>query len=117
MLGADLTPRLAPAPRPGRVGLVAAWEDDAALERFLAADRLARALAGGWHVRLAPLRAWGAWRALPGLPGPALAGLVHRWEIQPLLPGLGPGAAVAVRGHQRAVLGLAARAPDADELQ
>jgi len=74
MLGADLTPRLAPAPRPGRVGLVAAWEDDGALERFLAADRLARALAGGWHVRLQPLRAWGAWRALPGLPGPAFGG-------------------------------------------
>jgi len=74
MLGADLTPRLAPAPRPGRVCLVAVWEDDAALERFLAADRLARALAGGWHVRLAPLRAWGAWRPLPGLPGPAFDG-------------------------------------------
>ena len=75
MLGADLTARLAPAPRPGRVGLVAAWEDDAGLERFLATDRLARALSGGWHARLQPLRAWGAWRALPELPGPDLGEL------------------------------------------
>ena len=75
MLGADLTARLAPAPRSGRVGLVAAWEDDAAFERFLVTDRLARALSGGWHVRLQPLRAWGAWRALPYLPGSAFGGL------------------------------------------
>jgi len=75
MLGADLTPRLAPAPRPGRVGLVAAWEDDAGLERFLVTHWLARALSGGWHVRLEPLRAWGAWRALPDLPGPAFSEL------------------------------------------
>ena len=73
MVGADLTPRLAPAPRPGRLGLVAAWEDDAALERFLSAHRLARALSGGWHVRLQPLRAWGSWQALPALPGPNAA--------------------------------------------
>src|SRR5436190_39221 len=39
-----------------------------------AAGGLAHALAGGWHVRLQPLRAWGAWRALPRLPGPAFDG-------------------------------------------
>jgi hypothetical protein len=53
------------------VGLVAAWEDEAGLERFLVTHRLARAMSGGWQVRLQPLRAWGAWRALPALPGPA----------------------------------------------
>ena len=52
-------------PTPGRVALVAFWDDDAALDRFLTDHPLAAQLAGGWHVRLAPLRAYGSW---PGLP-------------------------------------------------
>jgi hypothetical protein len=50
---------------PSRCGLIAFWEDDAALDQFLAEDPLARVLAGGWSVRLKPLRAYGSW---PGLP-------------------------------------------------
>jgi hypothetical protein len=65
---AALSPRLLPAPNPGRVGLIAAWEDDSALDEFLANDPLARQMAGGWHVRLVPLRTYGEWSALPGLP-------------------------------------------------
>lgn len=57
-----------PVPRPGRAGLIAAWDDDAAVDRFLAADPLAARLAGGSHVRLEPLRASGKWSALPDLP-------------------------------------------------
>jgi heme-degrading monooxygenase HmoA len=49
----------------GRVALLAMWDDDAALDRFLADAPIARAFADGWHVRLAPLRAHGSW---PGLP-------------------------------------------------
>lgn len=64
-LAAPLSGRLRPAPNPGRVGLVAFWDDDDALDRFLADDAFAARLAGGWHVRLAPLRASGSW---PGLP-------------------------------------------------
>jgi hypothetical protein len=48
-----------------RVALIAFWDDDRALDRFLADDPLAAKLAGGWHVRMDPLRAFGAW---PGLP-------------------------------------------------
>jgi hypothetical protein len=48
-----------------RVALIAFWDDDDALDRFLSDHPLASALASGWHVRLAPLRAWGSW---PGLP-------------------------------------------------
>lgn len=55
-------------PRLGRVGLVTAWEDDAALDRFLANHPVAELLGGGWHVRLAPLRVSGAWPHMPGLP-------------------------------------------------
>ena len=59
-----------PVPRPtlGRLGLIAAWRDDAALDRFLREDRWAQQLAGGWHVRLQPLRVFGSWAQMPGLP-------------------------------------------------
>jgi hypothetical protein len=49
----------------GRVALVAFWDDDAALDTFLAGHPLAQKLAGGWRVRLAPLRIHGSW---PGVP-------------------------------------------------
>lgn len=57
-----------PRPAPGRIGLIAAWEDDAALDRFLDFDSYGTRLAQGWHVRLQPLRCFGSWSALPGLP-------------------------------------------------
>ncbi|MDQ1520985.1 MAG: hypothetical protein QOI55_2058 [Actinomycetota bacterium] len=53
-----------PAPQFRRIGLVAFWDDDDALDRFEAEHPLASTLASGWHVRLAPLRAFGSW---PGL--------------------------------------------------
>jgi hypothetical protein len=64
-LTAPLSASLLGKPDPGRFALVAFWDDDAAIDRFLAADPLAAKLAGGFHVRLAPLRAFGSW---PGLP-------------------------------------------------
>jgi hypothetical protein len=67
VLTAPLGTRL-PKPRPGRIGLIAAWEDDDALDRFLATHPYAEPLAGGWHVRLEPLRCFGSWAAMPGLP-------------------------------------------------
>jgi hypothetical protein len=60
--------RRVPAPRLGRAGLIAAWDDDAALDEFLDGHELARPLADGWHVRLEPVRAYGAWSALPDFP-------------------------------------------------
>jgi hypothetical protein len=64
-LGAPLRGSFLPAPSAGRVALVALWDDDAALDRFLADHPTAAALAGGWHARLEPRRAFGTW---PGLP-------------------------------------------------
>jgi len=65
---APLGPRLLPTPSPGRVALVAAWDDDAALDGFLSGDPLAGRLSGGWMARLEPLNVYGAWAGLDGLP-------------------------------------------------
>ncbi|MDT4911463.1 MAG: hypothetical protein QOC66_591 [Pseudonocardiales bacterium] len=54
-----------PIPMPGRVTLVAFWEDDSTLDAFLDSHRYAHWLGGGWWARLEPLRAYGTW---PGLP-------------------------------------------------
>jgi hypothetical protein len=63
-LAAPLRSSLLPAPSLKRAGLVAFWDDDGALDAFLADSPVAAALADGWRVRLEPLRAYGAW---PGL--------------------------------------------------
>ena len=64
-LAAPLRSSLLPAPGLRRPGLVAFWDDDDGLSRFLAEGREAAPFAQGWHVRLEPLRAFGSW---PGLP-------------------------------------------------
>jgi hypothetical protein len=65
-LTAPLSGSLRPKPDLGRPGLVAFWDDDAALDKFLASgNSTARALADGWRLRLAPLRIHGSW---PGVP-------------------------------------------------
>jgi hypothetical protein len=64
-LAAPLGPSFLPRPDPKRVAVVAFWDDDDALDGFVQSNPLVAALANGWQVRLAPLRAHGAW---PGLP-------------------------------------------------
>ena len=64
---APISRRLLPLPSLGTVGLIAAWEDDAARDRFESSHPLARRLAGGWTVRLEPLRISGAWAEVPDL--------------------------------------------------
>lgn len=51
-----------------RLAMFAEWEDESALERFLAEDDLGRRLSDGWHVRLRYLRRYGEVAALAGLP-------------------------------------------------
>ncbi len=55
-----------------RVGMIAAWEGDEAFEEFSRRHLVAKRLADGWHVRLQPLRVFGAWAGMPGLPARAL---------------------------------------------
>ncbi|MFF4289278.1 spheroidene monooxygenase [Streptomyces sp. NPDC001633] len=68
---AGLLPKL----HPGRVALLASWEDDAALDGFLRTEQspLAERLAGGWHVRLRPIRMSGSWSAMPVEVAPGTA--------------------------------------------
>jgi hypothetical protein len=67
-LGANRLPR----PDPGRVALIAAWDDDDAIDRFLAGHPLAQTLRGGWHTRLQPTHIFGAYPPLAGLVGDTL---------------------------------------------
>jgi len=69
---APLGEPLLPPKQLRRVGMIAAWDDDAALEEFSSRHPVARRLAGGWQVRLQPLRVAGAWAGMPGLPARAL---------------------------------------------
>lgn len=53
-------------PSPGRVGLIAFWQDEVALEQFEASHPLAAALGNGLVMHARPLRIHGAW---PGVSG------------------------------------------------
>src|SRR5260370_30125714 len=62
---ATLGPRLRNPPQPGRLGCVAFWDDDAAVDLYFDEHPFAAALAGGWRVRLDPLRLHGSWHGVP----------------------------------------------------
>jgi hypothetical protein len=68
VLTAPLSAAVLPKPTLAEVGLIASWEDDEHVDRFLADPALAGPFASGWHVRMRPLRVFGAWPAMPGLP-------------------------------------------------
>jgi hypothetical protein len=79
-----------PIPSPGRVVLVGWWDDDDAVGRFESGHPLAAALSGGWHARLAPVRAHGTWPGLPSgidtqrdaaLDGPAIVLTLGRLRL------------------------------------
>ncbi len=65
---APISERLLPSPQPGRVGMIAAWENDAGIDEFLAAHPTGETFAAGWEARMEPLRVSGAWPEMPGLP-------------------------------------------------
>lgn len=69
---APINERLLPAPQPGRVGMIAAWESDAALDAFAGEHPVGAILARGWEARMRPLRVSGAWPQIPGLPSTPL---------------------------------------------
>jgi hypothetical protein len=68
VLTAPLSSAVLPRPTLAELGLIASWEDDEHVDRFLADPALAGPFASGWHVRMRPLRVFGAWPKMPGLP-------------------------------------------------
>ena len=85
-LAAPLRGALVPSPQLGRAGLIAFWDDDDALDHFLVGHPLAAKFSPGWHVRLAPLRAYGTW---PGLPAdtPTARNVTHEGPVVALTLG------------------------------
>lgn len=71
LLGGHLGGSAFPRPNFARLGLIAFWDDDAAIDRFEATHPFAERVARGFSCRLAPLRAYGSW---PGLPADTPAG-------------------------------------------
>jgi hypothetical protein len=66
---APLRSQLLPKPDFRRLALIAFWDDDASIDRFMAEHPLAARFADGWSVRLAPLRHHGSWPGLDdGIP-------------------------------------------------
>jgi len=62
-LGAGVLPR----PRPGRAALIAAWDEEAALDAFMHEHPIGGRWSDGWHVLLQPLGSFGSWSRLPEL--------------------------------------------------
>jgi hypothetical protein len=104
------------------LAVFAEWTDEAALDAFLSGHPLGRALATGWHVRLAYLRRWGAVRAFDHLPAdtgrtdpaePVVAVTLARMRLPELPRFLHWGRPVErqVRDHPETTLALAAMRP------
>lgn len=68
-VASPLSDKRLPRPDPGRVALIAAWDDDTALDGFLERDPLAEAMESGWRTRLQPTHIFGAFPPLEGLVG------------------------------------------------
>jgi hypothetical protein len=85
-LAAPLSGKVVPSVQFGRAAVIAFWDDDAAIDRFLAGSPLAAKFASGFHARLAPLRAFGTW---PGLPAdiPAARNVDHEGPVAVLTLG------------------------------
>ncbi len=99
--------------------MFAAWESQTAIDEFLAGTQLGRALATGWHVRLAFQRRWGYVSAFDGLAesvgeqdpaAPVVAVTLARMKL-PQVPRFihwGKPVEELVRDHPGATLAIAA---------
>ncbi|MEU4392748.1 hypothetical protein [Kribbella sp. NPDC023855] len=105
-----------------RMAMFARWEDEAALETFLADHPLGAELAAGWHVRMEFLRRWSRLAALPDLPAragewdadePVVAVTLARMRLLEVPRFLKWGKPVErlVRDHPGTTLALAAMRP------
>jgi hypothetical protein len=92
-------------PDPGRIALIALWDDDDSLDQFLTTP-LGAEISRGWNTRLEPLRAWGSWPGLPeDLPkqrnvehdGPVAVSTLGRVRVPRLVPFLRASAKAEAR--------------------
>lgn len=106
----------------GSLAVFASWEDERALDAFLASSTLGDTLAQGWHVRLEFLRRWGRVAALGDLPAkarevgpdaPVVAVTLARLKLTevPRFIRWGKPVEELVRDHPGAILALAAIRP------
>lgn len=105
-----------------RLAMFAAWNDEAALDRFLTDTPLGRRFADGWHVRLDFLRRWGHISEFDGLPvtadetdpdEPVVAVTLARLKLPqtPRFIKWGKPVEELVRDHPGTTLALAAMRP------
>lgn len=107
VFAAPLGGGLVPKPEVGTVALIAAWDDDDALDSF-AGHPLSQELSSGWQVRMVPLRISGSWPEMPGLPEKQLPvesdepvavltlGRLKPWRLGPFLRAAGPAEAEVI---------------------
>lgn len=104
------------------LAMFASWEDEDALDTFLADAELGRTLAIGWHVRLEFLRRWGRVSGFDDLPpsardvdpaAPVVAVTLARLKLLqvPRFIRWGKPVEQLVRDHPGATLALAAMRP------
>jgi hypothetical protein len=105
-----------------KLAVFARWDDEAALDAFLAGTELGRALAEGWHVRLEFLRRWGQVSGFDDLPAsahqvepstPVVAVTLARLKLPevPRFVRWGKPVERLVRDHPGTTLALAAMRP------
>ena len=63
-----------PSPQLGREAILACWENEDAVDQFLADDPLGRVAVTGWHMRLELVRAVGMFPGMPGVDFAEIAG-------------------------------------------
>ena len=78
--------------------MVACWQDEASLDRFLADHPTGRVLGEGWHVRMELIRAVGVWPGLDddmvqaagtrsrGMTGPSVAITIGKAYLRTVIP-------------------------------
>lgn len=94
---APFTPGLLPRPQLGREVMVGCWDDEDAIDRFLADHPTGQAFTDGWHMRMKLFRSVGVWpgidddmaaiaRETPNPSGPSIALTIGTAYLRTAIP-------------------------------